>query len=101
LSDLLPALLGNAVVHEKPGIKRAITYVNGDGLLTLKTEGNIYSLVTETREFFRLTNEYFVFKVLKVSKNSSNTIRFSISIKSIRTIFTLSLERTVLRRPIA
>ena len=40
LSDVLPALLENCVVHEVPGIKRAITYRNGDGLLTLKAEGD-------------------------------------------------------------
>lgn len=41
LSDVLPALLENSVVHEVPGIKRAITYTNREGLLTLKTEGNV------------------------------------------------------------
>lgn len=39
LSSLLPREVESAVIHEVPGIKRAITYVNKEGLLTLKTEG--------------------------------------------------------------
>lgn len=43
LSSLLPKEVENVVVHEVAGIKRAITYVNNDGLLTLKTEGLFYA----------------------------------------------------------
>lgn len=46
LSDLLPVMVGNAVIHEVPGIKRAITYTNSDGLLTLKTEGKSFNFST-------------------------------------------------------
>lgn len=39
LSSLLPNLAGASIIHEVPGIKRAITYEN-DGKLVLKTEGS-------------------------------------------------------------
>ncbi len=39
LSSLLTKEMESAVVQEVPGIKRAITYVNDDGVLMLKTEG--------------------------------------------------------------
>lgn len=41
LSALLAKVVESCVIHEVPGIKRAIIYKNNDGVLTLKTEGTV------------------------------------------------------------